>query len=303
MERFIDPKTLARVKDMPLIARTVADGFLHGLNASRQRGVGIEFNQYRSYEPGDDPGRIDWKLFARSDRYFVREAERESEIDVWFLLDASGSMQLGSQGQSSGAEPRWNKSNYARHLIATLAYLAQRQGDSVGFLSLSSRALEFLPAANGERHWRRLLQVLSQNVSGDYFPPLNLLTHYLNQMTKPSLIFVLSDFHQRQSEITHFISQLNTSRSEVVALKILCDDEIEFNYSGAIRFKDLETQQEILLSAGDLKAAYLQAFNHYQESIEEKLRQSSVASYLVNIDQPLDQVLYEYLKQRQRMAG
>ena len=89
MERFLESRTLARVKDLPLIARTVAEGFLHGIQSSHQRGIGVEFSQYRAYEPGDEPARIDWKLFARSDRYFVREAERESEIAVWFVLDCS----------------------------------------------------------------------------------------------------------------------------------------------------------------------------------------------------------------------
>ena len=98
MERLIDPRTLARVKHLPLIAKTVADGFLHGLQQSHQRGIGIEFSQYRAYEPGDPLSRIDWKLFARSDRYFVREAERESEICMWFVLDASASMNQASEG-------------------------------------------------------------------------------------------------------------------------------------------------------------------------------------------------------------
>ena len=156
MERFIDPRTLARVKNLPLIAKTVADGFLHGLQQSHQRGVGIEFSQYRAYEPGDPLSRIDWKLFARSDRYFVREAERESEIAMWFVLDASASMNLASESRPGA----WTKFEYARHLLATLSYIGQQQGDHVGMLALSGDQQHLLPPASGERHWHRLLKQL-----------------------------------------------------------------------------------------------------------------------------------------------
>jgi len=147
MERFIDPKTLARVKDMPLVARSVAEGFLSGIQPSQQRGVGIEFAQYRAYEPGDEPKRIDWKLFARSDRYFVREADRESEIATWIVVDCSRSM---AQRSERGA---WDKFDYARHLAATLAYLAQRQGDLPGLLMLNTHEQLVVPPAAGERQW------------------------------------------------------------------------------------------------------------------------------------------------------
>lgn len=170
MQRFIDPKALARVRDLPLVARAVADGFLHGLQASEQRGVGIEFNQYRSYEPGDAPGRIDWKLYARSDRYFVREAERESEINIWLVLDCSHSMAQASayantHASGTRAGGSWRKFDYARHLVATLAYLAQRQGDRVGYLGLDGIGPEgpgsvLLPAQPGQQQWHRILRTL-----------------------------------------------------------------------------------------------------------------------------------------------
>ena len=174
MESFIDPKTLSRVKDLPLVAKTVAEGFLHGLQSSMQRGVGIEFSQYRPYENGDELSRVDWKLFARSDRYFVREAERESEIDVWMILDASRSMlQSSERNKKTESIPTWNKLDYAKHLIASIGYLAQKQGDSIGYLGLSSDELKFLPSGNSEKHWRKLLIALTQTNDGSYFPDIS----------------------------------------------------------------------------------------------------------------------------------
>ena len=299
MEKYIDPKTLARVKDMPLIAKTVAEGFLHGYHSSRQRGVGIEFNQYRAYEPGDELSRIDWKLFARSDRYFVREAERESEIQVWFLLDASASMLQASQSNDNSG---WNKLEYAKHLIASLSYIAQKQGDLIGLMGLSSQQLSFLPAGNGERHWHKMLRELHLVQSNDYFPNIELIQNYIHRLQKPSLVFILSDFYQRENEINKMIKKLSGGNSEVVGLQMVCNDEIEFRYSGAIRFKDLETQEEVLVSAAAAKSAYLSALENYQKSLNDKLLKNQVNSASINIDQPLDFACYEYLKQRQRVG-
>ncbi|TQV72409.1 DUF58 domain-containing protein [Aliikangiella marina] len=299
MEKYIDPKTLARVKDMPLIAKTVAEGFLHGLHSSRQRGVGIEFNQYRAYEPGDELSRIDWKLFARSDRYFVREAERESEIQVWFLLDASESMkQMSLSNQASD----WNKLEYAKHLIASLSYIAQKQGDLIGLIGMSKRHLSFLPAGNGERHWQKLLRELVRIESNESFPSLDLIRNYIERLQKPSLVFVLSDFYQREDEITRVIKKLGSGLSEVVALQMVCEDEMNFNYKGAVRFKDLETHEEVLVSAGAARDSYLKALDDYQKQLKDKLLKSQINCSSVNIDQPLDYACYEYLKQRQRVS-
>ena len=309
MQRFIDPKTLARVKDLPLVAKTVAEGFLHGLQTSMQRGVGIEFSQYRPYENGDELSRVDWKLFARSDRYFVREAERESEIDIWILLDASRSMMQKSESNlsfSSNSNSEsfngWSKLDYAKHLVASIGYIAQKQGDSFGYLGMSSDSLNFLPSASSERHWRKLLLTLAQTKCGNYFPKPDLLKNYLNQFQKPSIIFVISDFNQKQSEISQFIGNLNSNMSEVVAVQLTCDDEINFNYKGAVRFKDLESGEEILLSANATKSAYLENYQTYQKQLDEELAQKNIVCNRFNIDQPLDQILYEYMRQRQRVA-
>jgi len=298
MERFIDPKTLARVKDMPLIAKTVAEGFLHGMQTSMQRGVGIEFSQYRSYEDGDEINRIDWKLYARSDRYFVREAERESEIDVWFVLDASQSM---LQKSETASNQNWDKFEYAKHLIASLSYMAQKQGDSIGYLGISSEQLEFLPSGNGERQWHRLLQNLVKTNSGNVFPATALLKQHIAQLQKPAIIFIVSDFYQQHQEITNFIGKLNSSVCEVVALQLVCNDELDFNYKGATRFKDLETGEEVLVSAPQAREVYQNNFKNYQNKIQHQLKQLNTHTHQFNIDQPMDEILFEYLRQRHRI--
>jgi uncharacterized protein (DUF58 family) len=305
MHRLIDPKTIARIKDLPLVAKTIAEGFLIGHQASTQRGVGLEFSQYRAYQEGDELNRIDWKLFARSDRYYVREAERESEIDVWFLLDSSASMLQHSEPNSDVRG--LNKLEYAKHLIASLSYIANKQGDSFGLVSLNDKQFNqspktktFVPSGKGERHWQRLLIELSNIKSGVIFPKLSLLKPIFEQMNRPSIIFVLSDFYQQDNEITNFVSKLNSNLSEVIALPLNTHDELTFNYSGPIRFKDLESEQEILVSAKSAKQNYLQALSNYKTELKQQFSERNISHYELNIDQPLDAGLFAYLKHRQR---
>lgn len=294
MERFIDPTTLARIRDLPLVARRVADGFLHGIQQSHQRGVGIEFSQYRGYEPGDDPGRIDWKLFARSDRYFVREAERESEIVIWFVVDASRSMQQRSE---DGA---WSKFEYARHLVATLSYLAQRQGDGIGLLALSSQDPVMLPPLTGERQWHRLLKALMRLKSGDRFPDPDHLHAHLARLQCPGMVFVISDLYQQDQEILDFLRQVSTSRSEAVALQLQCRDEQRFPWTGPVRFEDLETGETLLVSARAARDGYLDALSEHQAHWTQALRRIDVSHGLIDIDEPMDAALYDFLVRRHK---
>ncbi len=294
MERFIDPRTLARVRDLPLVARTVADGFLHGIQPSHQRGVGIEFSQYRAYEPGDEPARIDWKLYARSDRYFVREAERESEIAIWLVLDCSRSM---DQASEDGA---WSKFDYARHLLATLAYLAQGQGDLVGYLALSGHGEELLPAAPGQRQWHRILRALHGAQPDGRFPGTDRLRAQLDRLQVPGLVVLISDFHQASDEIHDFVRHVSTTQNEVAGLQLLCRDELEFPYEGPVRFEDLETGEQVLVSGKQAREGYFAARDAYQERLRRSLGLLDVRLDTVNIDEPLDQAMHAFLERRRR---
>jgi uncharacterized protein (DUF58 family) len=298
MHKFVDPKALSKVKDLPLVARTLAQGFLHGFHSSMQRGVGIEFSQYRVYEPGDDLSKIDWKLFARSDKYFVREAERESDINVWFVLDSSISMLQKTTFNET--QDTWDKLEYARYLLGTAAYLAQKQGDNVGFLSLSSNNQTYLPALSGERHWQKILLALSRLSAADVFPPVEQVVKQLGAMQNNGVIFVISDFHQKNNEIIELVRQLSNSRTEVVAIQLTCDDEETFPYKGAVRFEDLETKEQVLVSANQIKDKYFEEKLKTQASLLSQLARSKVQHFMANIDEPLDQTLFDILKARNK---
>jgi len=309
MQHFIDPKTLARINDLPLAAKTIAEGFLFGIQQSMQRGIGIEFSQYRAYEVGDAINRIDWKLFARSDRYYIREADRESEIDIWFLLDSSLSMKQSSESKAElkNKGSNWNKFKYAKYLIASLSYIAQKQGDGFGYLSLndnqsSNNGNRFLPIGNAIRQWQKLLVSLAKTELGQFFPNVSLLQRQLENIKKPSIIFVISDFYQKNDEILNFLGKINTSLSEVVALQLTCEDELSFNYKGSVRFKDLETNQEKLVSAKEVKQNYLQELQTYQKNLQQQLTDKGISLQTLNIDKPLNEALFNYLRIRNRVS-
>ncbi len=297
MERFIDPTTLARVKDMPLVAKSVAEGFLSGIQPSQQRGIGIEFSQYRAYEAGDEPKRIDWKLFARSDRYFVREAERESEIATWIVVDCSRSM---AQQSEDGA---WDKSDYARHLAATLAYLAQRQGDLPGLVLVNSAGLELVPPASGQRQWHRILRALHGAPPEGRFPDGDAVLSMIQKLQLPSLVVVISDFYERQDELLSFMRSVSTSRNDVIALQLLSTDETTFPYRGAIDFEDLETGERLLVPAAAVRASYLDALEAYEARLQQSLAQIDVDLETLNIDEPMDAALQAFLQRRLRMQA
>jgi uncharacterized protein (DUF58 family) len=296
MQSLIDPLVLASIKDMPLVAKTVAQGLLHGLHGSVQRGTGLEFSQYRAYEPGDALGNIDWKLFARSDRYFVREAERESNVNIWLVIDASASMLQDSSESNQG----WHKFDYAKHLLATIAYIAHKQSDAIGLLGLSSESLHFLPALSGKQHWQKLLVQLSQMSTGSVFPSPQVLQHQLSHMQSNSLIFVLSDFYQKNNEIVDFMQNLVGKRTEVIAMQLESNDELTFPYKGQIRFEDRESKQQILVSADEAKMDYFAARQAWQDSLKKTFAQLNIQHCIANIDQPLDKMLHRFLAARQK---
>jgi uncharacterized protein (DUF58 family) len=290
---LVDLRAFARIKDLPLLAKTLAHGVLLGLHGSMARGTGIEFSQFRAYEPGDAPGKIDWKLFARSDKYFIREAERESNINVWLVLDSSASMlQAASQTDAH------DKLDYARTLLATLGYLAQQQSDAVGLLNLSSTRLDYLPALSGAQHWRRTLIKLAQIQGGGQFPELGHIEHYLAKLQDNAIVIVVSDFYQHNQEISDFMQRLNPAKTDIIAVQLESDEERDFPFQGQIRFFDIEKKQPIQVQAEEVKTRYLDARQHFNQQLETALKQAQIAHFLANIDRPMTETLWRFLRTR-----
>lgn len=292
--RFIDPKTLAALGDLALAARTVVDGFMYGVHPSRMPGAGLEFSQYRSYQPGDDVRRIDWKLFARSDRYFLRDAETDTSVTVRLVLDASESM--------AHAEGGLSKFDYARLLAAALAMLADRQGDAVGLYALTDGDLHVIPPRRQHQHLHRMLHQLEGLAPAGVWPSWERLERLFTAGGRRGLTVVITDLHERIDEIRTVAAKLAALRHEVLLLHVIARAELEFGYHGTLTFEELETGHRVEVDADQVRPLYLASLEEELTDLRRSLEERRVSYARFPLDQPLDVALRQYLTSRERQG-
>jgi uncharacterized protein (DUF58 family) len=288
----LDARTLASLGDLELVARRIVDGFMFGAHPSRVQGAGVEFSQYRSYQPGDDIRRIDWKLFARSDRYFLRESEVETSVSVRILLDASDSMRQAEDGVSKFA--------YARLLAAGLATLAFRQGDAVGLTALLDGGARALPPNRGRAHLGRILRELELLVPAGTWPGWQSAEGVLLSGAGRSIIFVLTDLHERSTEIRAALTKLAALGHDVAVLHLMGRRELEFDYGEELIFEELETGRTLEVSGAGARAHYLASLDAALRTLELDLGEQRIEYTRIRLDTPLDAALRQALARRLR---
>lgn len=292
--RFLEPATLAGIHDLHLLAKTVVEGFLVGRHLDPRPGVGVEFNQYRSYQPGDDLRRVDWRVYARSDRFFVRESEVERDVTVRFLLDASASM-------SHSPENGVGKFDYARFLIAALAYLVDRQGDRLAFQAIRGGGAVELGGGR-RRALLELLGLLERIEPAGRWPPWDELAGRLGAPRRRELVVLVTDLWERRSEISGAARKLAAAGHEVLVLHLLGRDELDFPYRGDVELEDLETGRRVEGSAEAMRGGYRRALAAQLGSWRRDLLEAGVAYELLPTDRPLDRALRSFLARRLRLA-
>jgi uncharacterized protein (DUF58 family) len=292
--RFITASTLALVRDLELAARMVVDGMMLGRHTSRRAGAGLEFSQYRSYQPGDDLRRIDWKLLGRSDRYFVREAETETSITVRILLDATGSMAHEEAGVS--------KLDYARFLAAALALLAHRQGDAVGLYLLSDGRAVTLRPRREPSQLHRLLHELERAQPAGRWPVWSALERALTPDAARGITILLGDFHERSDEIRSAVRRLAGARHEVICFQVLGDVERDFGYQGTLTLEELETGRRLDLVAERSREAARTRLEAQLRELRYAVEESGAVLFPCLLAQPFEAPLREYLGRRYRRA-
>ena len=278
---------LAGLKDLSIVARTIVDGFMYGVHPSRTRGAGLEFSQYRSYEPGDDLRRLDWKLYGRSDRYFVRESETETSLTVRLVLDASRSMAHEEDGLT--------KFEYARMATAALALLAERQGDAVGLVVLRNERLVTLPPQRGHQHLQRLLHRLTLLEPDGRVPPWREAEHAISDGSGRGLTIVISDFHEHEHELLDLVRRVAVLGHETLVIHLMGRKERDFAWEGAVSFEDLETGERIDVEAAAVRAAYHEAQAETFRKLRRELEDRDIRYGTMVMDQPLDQALRQFL--------
>ena len=278
---LIPPQVRSRLKDLRLTSRRAVGLHGIGLHHSRSRGAGLEFAQYRAYEPGDELRQIDWKLYARSDRFFVREAERESPLAVWILIDASASM-----AQEDAARSGWSRLDAAKALAACIGELAMRQGDRFGLVVLRDDGLRLIAPDTGTRQRDRLLLELHGLSARGSFPANEQLTPLWDRVGAHDLVVMLSDCFDEAG--VALMQRLSAARREVLVIQLLTVEERDFPFRGGYRFRDPETGEELLGDGAALRADFLRRFGEAREALDAQLDSSGIrhASYV--LDQELD---------------
>lgn len=277
---------LIKLNNLQLAGKIVSEELMLGIHSSKRSGIGVEFEQYRHYEIGDDPKRIDWKLFARTDKHLVRESATESNLKISFLLDLSGSMNY--------EEEHISRLNYAKILMASLAYLGFRQNDQMSLYGLQNGDLQTL-VNGGKQSFQRILYALENaKANGNWknenpkFPSF--------QQKQRELIVMVSDFLQLNDEWLKLIQNMANPRREILIFQVLGKQEMEFNLNGFYRFHDLETNQEIELEASSIKNQYLENIQNYLGKIDEALLLPNVHLIRTKLQEPIALVISESLK-------
>lgn len=288
--QLLQPHIINSVKGLAIIARVIIDGFMSGSHKSRKVGPGLEFSQYRGYQPGDDMRLLDWKMLARSGRYFIKESDVDTQVSVKFIIDASASMTY--------KEDKLSKIDYVRVLIASLAYLSHNQGDAVGLYVLNSLQLKSLKPTSSKQHFNRFLQELIDIELGGKFPDYKEDLQIIQQGRQKELLFFVTDMHEHQKELTQWVQKLKTSRNEVVVLHVLGERELTFSYSGAVIFEDLETKKRVKVNTKDAKEKYLEALQNDLQEIRSSFLNKDIGYELFRFDSPMEEAIQLFLKKR-----
>ena len=287
---MLSPELLHALRNLPLAAKQAAEGFLAGAHASRRHGVGMEFSQYRPYQPGDDLRRLDWRLAARSDRYYLRESEVDTSLTVHLLLDASASM---NHRDANGL----TKLDYGRLLLGALAYLAQHQGDAVGLTILSPSGLRHLPPRADARQLPRLYHALETAEAAGTFPDAATLAPLIARRQR-ALTVCVSDLYEDDGEINRLLKRLRAVSGDVLLLHLVADNELTFNYHGAVTLRDLETGQILQIDADQQRATYQAQLQAWLADTAQAARRQGFDYHLLNTAAPLDGALREFLRRR-----
>jgi uncharacterized protein (DUF58 family) len=289
--RFVDPKVLARIRDLDLLARSVVDGFINGLHRAPYFGASIDFAEHRGYVAGDDIRRVDWRLYARTDRYFVKQYEADTNANFAVLLDCSRSM-----GFASGAV---SKLEYGKFLAACLAYLSHRQRDRVGIVTFDEEVITYVPPS--AKHFNVLLHTLDRSKAERTGRLLPVLGRIAEHFKRRSIVALVSDLYENPEDLLEALKPYRFMGNDLVVFHVLDPAEIAFPYRDASRFQDLESGEEVPVVPEAFAEQYRKMIQEHIESLRAKCSESRIDYVLLETSKPLDEALFSYLGNRERL--
>lgn len=288
--RFLQPEAVARISRLELQARNVVEGFLSGLHRSPYFGQSVEFVQHREYVAGDDPRRIDWKAWSKTDRYYIKQYEEETNLRCTLLVDVSESMQFGTQAL--------NKYEYACAVAASLAYLLLRQQDSVGLTSFDSAVRAEVPSRSRRNHLHAVLAALDAQNPAEKTDIYHILAKVADQQTQRGMIVLISDMFVPRDGLFKGLKLLRHRGHDVLLLQIMDDEELDFNYSGTTRFEGLEAAGELVCDPRALREGYLAALQDFLDQLRRHCARNTIDFQTIRTSDHLDAALAHYLNHR-----
>ncbi len=290
--RFLDPHILARIDNLDLLARTVVDGFINGLHRSPYFGLSTDFAEHRQYTPGDDIRRIDWRVFGRTDRFYVKQFEADTNANFSILFDISRSMAYGSKTIT--------KLDYGRYLAACLSYMSRKQRDRVGMVTFDDDVRDFIPTS--AKHLDLVLHCIDRirpGAQGDLTRPLMKVAE---SMSRRSILLLISDLYEEPATIARNLARLRDKGHDVIVFHILDPAEIAFPFEEASQFEDMETGELIPVVPEIQRDEYRHLMAQHLEAISQRLVRDRIDYVLIETSKPLDFALFEYLARREALA-
>jgi uncharacterized protein (DUF58 family) len=296
-QRFLDPRVLSRLSNLQLVAKTVVEGFLIGLHRSPYYGVSIDFAEYRPYSPGDDPRSIDWNVFARTDRYYLKKYHGETNAEVHIILDASASMGYKSGNRNATA---LSKFEYGCFLAASLAYFAIHQRDAVGLLLFDTDIQDRIPARTRRGQLSSILHTLDRARPGkgtDFTGPLRKAMQFLRRR---GIVILISDFYEAPDAVMRSVRGLQFGGNDLILFHILDPGEIEFRVDAPVQLEDMETAERLEVIPEYVAQQYQRLLQEHLQTLQHECRSSRIDYTMLDTSRPLDHALFAFLSARQR---
>lgn len=290
----LDPQTLAKLSGLALRARHIVEGYVAGLHRSPYHGFSIEFAEHREYAPGDDLRYVDWKVFGRTDKVYLKQYEDETNLICYLLLDVSESMTYKSRGAAL------SKLEYAQCVAAALAWLVLKQQDAAGLTTFDSQVRAMIRPAGNPSHLQQLLHVMESATPGKETAAGPIFHELAQRLSKRGVVVVLSDFFDDVDSLAAGLKHFNHRRHDVVLLHVLDPAELDFTFQGPTQFNGLEGFPEIQADPLVIRRAYLRELNAFRQNIERICRRENIDYFLLRTDQPLDAALSSVLATRSR---
>src|SRR2546421_7418698 len=291
LQRFLDPSVLASISSLDLVAKTVVDGFVAGLHRSPDFGFSQEFAEYRAYSQGDDLRHVDWNVFARTDRCYLKRYRGETNSQLLILLDTSASM-----GYSSG---KMNKLDYARFVAASLVYMANSQRDAAGLIVFDEDVKNYVPPSTRQGQLFRLLHAIEKSEVGTHTDFAKPFVHFQQFLHRRGIVAVLSDFYEDPEKIIQAVEPLRFKGNEVVLFHVLDPKEFDPKFSSPVLLLDMETKSAMEVTPEYARKEYRDKIQTHITTLRDKARSAGLDYFLMNTDRPLDEGLREYLTIRQ----